>query len=258
MPDDTNKFIYNSTAMVAQYGAQCELQPPEKVILERLGPTFKGGRVLDIGVGGGRTTAALAEISGDYIGVDYAPAMIEHCRQRFRGRWQHVSFQVADVRNMAAFPDASFDFVLFSFNGVDYVDESGRRLAFAEMRRVLRPDAWLAFSSHNIRWAERMFQFPMPRESLIVSLRLIKRWFLLRSHNLTVRPWGRDKIFIRDGAGKFALTTCYVRPSRQIAGLASSGYRDEQAYRLSDGAPLASSEVDVNGEPWMYFAARKK
>ena len=34
-------------------------------------------KVLDLGVGAGRTSYTFAAIAGEYVGVDYAPTMIE-------------------------------------------------------------------------------------------------------------------------------------------------------------------------------------
>ena len=42
-----------------------------------------GGEVLDLGVGGGRTTAFLSSRAGAYVGLDYAPTMVKICRLKF-------------------------------------------------------------------------------------------------------------------------------------------------------------------------------
>jgi ubiquinone/menaquinone biosynthesis C-methylase UbiE len=59
---------------------------------------------------------------------------------------------------MPAFENETFDFVMFSFNGLDYLSHSDRLLALGEIRRVLKPAGLLLFSSHN---AERK-PFPSP------------------------------------------------------------------------------------------------
>jgi len=59
---------------------------------------------------------------------------------------------VADAANLEAFPDAAFDAVVFSFNGMDYVlPEQSRRSCFGHIHRVLKAKGILIFSSHNAR-----------------------------------------------------------------------------------------------------------
>ena len=74
-------------------------------------------KMLDIGVGGGRTTLHFAPLVKEYVGIDYSQNMIKACQERFA----QVSFQTADARSMGIFKDSTFDFILFSYNGIDYI-----------------------------------------------------------------------------------------------------------------------------------------
>jgi len=104
--------------------------------------------ILDLGVGGGRTTPFLAQKASSYVGVDYIPAMIEECRRKFPA----LEFKVADAANLSAFADASFDAVVFAFNGIDFViPDSARMRCLQHIRRVLKPGGVVVFSSHNAR-----------------------------------------------------------------------------------------------------------
>ncbi|MBB3594400.1 protein-L-isoaspartate O-methyltransferase [Rhizobium sp. BK529] len=62
----------------------------------------KGGRVLDIGVGGGRTAALLAGEAGDYVGIDYTPEMVTLARSNHPG----LRFENMDARDLSAFAKA--------------------------------------------------------------------------------------------------------------------------------------------------------
>src|SRR5690606_12109488 len=104
-----------------------------------------GKRILDIGVGGGRTTPYLLDVSRDYIGVDYAPKMIKKCRAQYPS----VTFEVCDARDLSHFGPASFDLIFFSFNGIDYVDHADRIKILCEVRRVLTDQGAFVFSAHN-------------------------------------------------------------------------------------------------------------
>ena len=101
--------------------------------LDLLGPGI-GGRGLDVGCGPGHTTAALAGRTGEALGVDFAPAMVERASGRFGDR-PGVAFALDDAEALAQ-PDASFDVVSCSF-GLMYCHDA--RAAVGEMARVLRP-----------------------------------------------------------------------------------------------------------------------
>jgi len=111
-----------------------------------------GRPVLDIGVGGGRTTSALTAISRDYTAIDYTPAMIEVMRQRFPAvRALHL-----DARQMSELADGAFFLVVFSCAGLDMVGAADRVRILAEVRRVLQPGGAFIFSTHS--WVHRRGQ----------------------------------------------------------------------------------------------------
>ena len=101
--------------------------------LNLLGPAA-AGRGLDVACGPGHTTAALAARTGEALGVDFAPAMVERARSRFGDR-PGVRFAVDDAEALDQ-EDGSFDVVMCAF-GLMYCYDA--RAALAEMTRVLRP-----------------------------------------------------------------------------------------------------------------------
>jgi len=143
---ETNLKAYDKPEVVAHYALLDSLTPCECLLFETY--IRPGNHVLDLGVGGGRTTPYLARRASRYVGVDYAPAMIEICQAKFPG----VEFKVADASDLSDFPDSSFDAVVFAFNGIDYVlPDQARRRCFEHICRLLRPGGVLIFSSHNAR-----------------------------------------------------------------------------------------------------------
>src|ERR1700730_10292203 len=129
---DPNIPIYNAAPIVQHYAALNYLTPCEQLLFETyLKP---GMAILDLGVGGGRTTPYLSSIAARYVGVDYAGEMISACRRKF----PHLNFEVGNAADLSIFPSSSFDAVVMAFNGMDYVipDES-RLLALREIGRVL-------------------------------------------------------------------------------------------------------------------------
>ena len=86
---------------------------------------------MDLGVGGGRTTAFLLQLSKDYVGIDFSNEMIERCRARFPA----TQFEVRDAQDLSGFEDQSFDFILFSCTGIDLVNHDQRLRILKEVRR---------------------------------------------------------------------------------------------------------------------------
>src|SRR6476660_1734249 len=110
-----NKAVYESAEIAQEYALCSNLYPPEEAILRIMLPHLPSLRMLDLGVGGGRTTLHFAKWVREYVGADYSEAMIGECRQRFSTYPDHISFAVCDARSMEMFANSSFDFILFSF-----------------------------------------------------------------------------------------------------------------------------------------------
>src|SRR5437867_4307321 len=82
----SNQYTFERERVVRAYERESELQKPEEVVLTMLRDRLKEMRMLDIGVGAGRTTFHLAPLVKEYIGVDYSQKMIEACKRRFPER----------------------------------------------------------------------------------------------------------------------------------------------------------------------------
>jgi ubiquinone/menaquinone biosynthesis C-methylase UbiE len=141
-----NFRTYSVPEVASHYAALNYLTPCEQLLFRTyLKP---GMTVLELGVGGGRTSSYLSRVASRYVGVDYSEAMIRVCRRKF----PELDFVLTDASDLSAFEDASFDAIVFSFNGLDYVVPGEKRLrCLCECRRVLRDEGVLIFSSHNPR-----------------------------------------------------------------------------------------------------------
>ena len=144
--NDPNMPVYNAPQVVAHYSTLDYLSPAERLLFDKY--LHRGDSILDLGVGGGRTTPYLASIASRYVGADYAAEMIVVCQRKF----PNVPFVVADATRLSMFEDGTFDAVVMAFNGFDYVlgDES-RKAALGEIRRVLKTGGLFLFSAHNPR-----------------------------------------------------------------------------------------------------------
>ena len=102
-------------------------------------------RVLDLGCGSGRVTHHLFEMGYDVVGVDPSEAMIGEATSIH----PEIDFAVGDGTDLH-FQDNTFDYVLFTYYGLDYIHPEERRIrALQEIYRVLKPGGIFVFSSHN-------------------------------------------------------------------------------------------------------------
>ena len=179
-----NLGVYRSAETVAHYAGLSYLTSAERLLFETHLKT--GFAVLDLGVGGGRTTSYLSSIASDYIGVDYSEEMIRACRMKY----PRFRFEVADAADLSRFANEFFDAIVFSFNGIDYlVPDENRQQCIRECFRVLKPGGTFIFSCHNPR-------------SLVVGW----NW-----------DWNRLRIMANEIAGRRRFITAFVLAGLSIA-----------------------------------------
>ncbi|MGH6813203.1 MAG: class I SAM-dependent methyltransferase [Methylocella sp.] len=141
-----NISVHNDPRVAGYYAAYEGLEGSERYLFEKY--IEKGMTILDIGVGGGRTTPFLLATAKRYIGIDHAQAMVDICRTKFEG----VQFETMGATEMSRFQDGTFDIAVFSFNGIDNISpEEARFRCLTEVRRVLKPGGLFIFSSHNAK-----------------------------------------------------------------------------------------------------------
>jgi SAM-dependent methyltransferase len=141
-----NRVVFNAPGVVDHYANATSLTEVEQELFSSFIPG--NSDILDLGVGGGRTTPFLSTVARSYVGVDYSEPMILRCRERF----PELEFHVLDASDLSRFSDGSFDVVVFSFNGIDYIYPYAARLScLKEVLRVLRPGGIFIFSGHNSR-----------------------------------------------------------------------------------------------------------
>lgn len=244
-----NQKVYASKGVVAGYLLEEELFPAEKILFERLEPQLKNMRMLDIGIGGGRTTAHFAKRVKEYIGIDYAPGMIQSCEKRFNSLPASVKFSVGDARDLGQFSGQEFDLVLFSYNGLDYIPHEERLRALAEMVRVTKLGGTLIFSSHNLLGFGHT---PRPQGESWIRRTLIQGLIRLVNGKPTVLKSKPFAVIRDDGLG-FRLKTYYVQPMEQVRQLAQVGQDQVELLGIDGHVRPKSQSPDEVRDEWIYY-----
>jgi SAM-dependent methyltransferase len=249
-----NTRTWLDPALVDFYAGDTGLQGAEARILDELRPRMGAWSMLDVGVGGGRTTAHFAPAVAEYVGVDISPGMVERCRHRFASAKR--GFEVLDVRDLATLGRQRFDFVLFSFNGLDYLVHEDRLRALAQIHAVCRPGALFCFSTHNIQALPHLMrlraQFVRDPTWLRRNLRNWLRWRLRHARRVSqAAAQRRDWAIVNDGAHDCRLETYYIRPAAQLAQL-EPWFGSPRVFSRS-GTELSREQLASTDEDWLYF-----
>jgi ubiquinone/menaquinone biosynthesis C-methylase UbiE len=241
MPKDSNFAAYDSPEVISLFAGYSMLFPSEKYLFAKYVPA--GASILDLGVGGGRTTPVLAAKAKRYVGVDYVPGMVDACASKF----PNYEFVCADAAALDVFADASFDIVVFSFNGLDVLPVLKKRAeCLEEVRRVLSPNGVFLFSSHNAR--------------MLAHTPSLKIEPLLRAF---IKTWPYSRELIRSGA--FLRGAGYYRDVSHTGTEFYSSTPKLIAHELGiAGFELIETTHDHKPRrvptfliPWHYYVARR-
>jgi ubiquinone/menaquinone biosynthesis C-methylase UbiE len=240
--------LYRLPEVAAVYARESGLFPPEETILQFLLPELRNARMLDLGVGGGRTTLHFAKHVREYVGADYSPSMIRECEKRFASYSHPLSFVVADARSLTMFESQSFDFILFSLNGIDSVNHADRLKILKEVHRVAKTGAWFCFSSHNLNFVPQLFAQRTPRA---IALRCLYNW-RVRASALKHAPY----LTIHEWAHARRVLTYYIRPAAQLSQLGEH-FTDVRVFSFETGREIVDqSELQNAQDMCLYYLCR--
>ena len=240
--DRINQSAYARADVVSHYEHLDMLLEPERLLLQRLTPAIKDKKILDIAIGGGRTTKYLLPISRDYTGIDYTPQFVEVAQRKFPG----VEILCRDARDLSSFADETFDFVMFSFNSIDYVPHADRERALTEILRVLKDGGRFLFSTHNREyagfnkqpWQERLSLDPVFIKTCLYSLFHLPTHLRMRRHEIHT--------------DEYAVLAYYISVPRQLAQLARVGFSSAEAFDME--GKVISRDTRF---PWIHYLATK-
>jgi len=262
---DDNEINYEKEEVVQIISQRAFLFKPERIALNILRNQLPNMKMLDIGIGGGRTTAYFAALTKEYIGIDYSQEMIRTCQRKFKEYPKKIIFARVDARNMTLFRDGEFDFVLFSFNGIDCVDHADRIKILREINRVTKNRGYFLFSSHNLNALQSTCSFSLSSNptnfsqniskiSRLLFLRLTNRhtWKIIRTN-----PKKLQYVIFNDGSYEFGLELHYIDPEEQLKDLKALGFKNVKVYGMNDDCevqnPTSSNDYGLH-----YFCEVQK
>lgn len=169
------------------------LDDHERALLRHFDERWAELRVLDLGIGTGRTWFAFGHRAGFYVGVELVPELARRAVERTEGR---APVLIADAARLPL-AGGGFDLVCFPFNGLDYADPPTRVQILQEVVRVLRPGGAFYFTTHALEWLLHR-SAPDRRHELS---------FIEHERLVHLEPGAHGMVVLRDDAGN---GTCYA------------------------------------------------
>ena len=234
------------------------LMPAERRVLELLGDGLHEMAMLDLGIGTGRTGYTFAPLVRRYVGLDYSQRMLERAQERLE-REPGVELVLGDACDLSAV-GKDFDFVLFSFNGIDAASHDERRQILSEVRRVLKPDGRFLFSSHSLgalpldEKKPRSPRFDGSRTyELYARLRDVRYGRRIRAINerIDLDAAREQGWVIVEGRGhNFQIDDYYVDPEYQVEQLRAAGLEVQTVY---DSEGRETGVPHRGRDPWLDY-----
>jgi ubiquinone/menaquinone biosynthesis C-methylase UbiE len=249
--EDLARSHYEKDQIARLYGQRGDLFPAEETLLDVYRDRVAGKQVLDLGCGGGRTSARLHAMAAHYVGLDHSARMIDACKQRYPG----LAFVRGDATELPIIANAGFDFVMFSYNGIDSMSHANRLKVLREVFRVLRPGGSFAFSSHSIDFRNIVVGLDPSASLSLASLRKNAKnlisYLQVRRHQVRTR----DYAILSDPRAGYRQVTYFISKSSQVAQLEAAGFEDV-AILSWDGRLVEADTIDRDSMSF-YYICRK-
>ena len=256
--------FYKDPSIVNLHKNHSALEPVETTLLSRFRGELQDQPILDIGIGGGRTTAPLLQITRSYVGIDFSKEMILAARQKF----PDAELLVCDARDLSMFRDGQFAAVFFWGGGLDDVP-SDRSRVLKEINRVLGNGIFM-LTTHNFD-ANNMRRYLKYRLRLSHNPKLLVHDNLLRlrSYLSYYSNWfwstihRRGYAIYREYEGALGdrpelgmvLPTYYMRRDAQVQQLIEHGFSEVEVWDQNGNAVESGKTVK---DLFLFYVARKR
>lgn len=249
---DNNLKLYNNKSVVSWYKNLHEITFIEDTIFNSYTSILARGNVLDIGIGGGRTTRYLINKCKAYIGIDYSKQFTDAVKTNF----SNTDIRQLDARDLSVFESDFFDFVNFSFNGIDYVNLIDREQILSEINRVLKPNGIFFFSTHNKShvsfnkqpWNNQSISFFTKMKNFIK----FSPFYFRKILNKNSEVYKNNYAIITDNAHNYRLRTFYTKPEFLIEQLEKEGFCNIELF--SKNSKVENFELL---DDWIFCTCKK-
>lgn len=245
--------------MVNHYAEKSDLFGGEKLFKEYLIQNKINNKILDLGVGGGRTTDFLLGMFKKYIGLDIMPEMIEVCKKKYASS-SHADFVVGNSEDLSTFEKGTFDAVFFSFNGIDYSQQPERIETLKQIKNLLTDDGVFCFSFHNIYHIYTQYNTIRKRNTIKHWLIELYRLVMLRAKNGRLYSFV-DKPYLHfyDGVNWFTQSLMYSNMHYQLKITREQGFDIIQLFNYETGEIINEgiSKEELKTIPWIGLICKK-
>jgi SAM-dependent methyltransferase len=147
-------------------------------------------RVLDVGCGTGLTMLRIAEQHANCVvhGIDLSPKMIEVAQKDAAEHGLAVDLRVGSITDLP-YPEASFD-VIFTNIMFHHLDLAEKRLAIAEIARVLKPGGRYVSAEFGPRARNPLERRLAKGEYTLYPSHLAEMGFIIKHEALEPFVWG--------------------------------------------------------------------
>jgi signal peptidase I len=127
-----------------------EFEDWEEAVVKRF-MNRKGVSILDVGCGSGREAIQLAKLGFNVIGIDIAPEMVKAAHKNIEKLDLKIDFKVMAASEIE-FPEASFDFCMFSLNVYSFIPSRALRIeTLKRIKKSLKPNGLIFLSAYIIK-----------------------------------------------------------------------------------------------------------
>ena len=252
---DANLNVYEDQQIVESYKSSHYLTAAESSIINTF-KDFFAGKILDIGIGAGRTTFYFAPLAQSYSGMDFSGRMIDFCKKEFAAQ-TNVSFCQDDARTLSQYETGAFDTAFFSFNGIDCVDYEGRASVLQQVHRVLKSNGHFIFSFHNTGYLDKLYSYHWAKNPMYWFWNLQRMQKVKAVNGPKSNFSGKDFFILKDGGENFQLNILYISPELQEQDLESAGYKVLKRIENATGKGLSREEANRSKAASIYFVCEK-